>query len=587
MLNDYDVRDFSRIKRDIEEREYQEQVLKQIEHEEWLQEQYELSMRPHRPGFEKDYSFLMESGDDEDEKPEDNDDDKEDDDVDESDDNEDTDDNGSDDSESGDSDNDDLADFGNHGDDSLPNNEYDPKEVETLNNLAASEADAMNEYLDAARDSKVDVLQRLYADIANEERFHLEQLLFAKSELTGEKYVPRDKDVRKEYEELLELGMDEDSAMATAVDKVGISVKVENETTDDDVDELNKDMQKIAEDAEMLEQYVVQLELISHICEYADRTNDSKLINELNIYQESFIMEDIAGPSNMDKDLTRSSSPIKIAIDIFKAFLRLVHKIAVDSQRFSTQIRYRIRKTKAFVNKHGIGALFQNGVEMYTWNDKQNTLDLDGLAFYNNALWQLCQICVQLSKTQNQEMLQCAKNPQPFIVSNPNYNKKFGGPKPIVDMMKGLVLTKAKVLVNDNTTERLDKLFFGNVSEQNIDKPIKIDAANNNINLMTIMNNSNACIALTYACARIERYAQFSTKIAEGFGKMEGEPNGIYHTNNKLYKDLCTYMEIAGKYYTKMIKIVTNDINVCANIASGKVPNMETTNKDIDNQQTK
>lgn len=114
----------------------------------------------------------------------------------------------------------DITSFGT--DTSDIHNEYDPKEVDRLNTLIASENSAIGEYFTASKETNVDVLRRLYSDIGEEERFHSEQLIFAKSQLTGEKYIPRDPDVRKEYEELLAMGMDEETAMTTAVDRVGL-----------------------------------------------------------------------------------------------------------------------------------------------------------------------------------------------------------------------------------------------------------------------------------------------------------------------------------------------------------------------------
>ena len=113
-----------------------------------------------------------------------------------------------------------MTNFGN--DNSPQQNQYNPKEVERLNELIASENSAIGEYFQASKETNVDVLRRLFSDIGDEERFHVEQLLFAKSQITGERYVPRDPDIKKEYEELLSMGMDEESAMATAVDKVGL-----------------------------------------------------------------------------------------------------------------------------------------------------------------------------------------------------------------------------------------------------------------------------------------------------------------------------------------------------------------------------
>ena len=113
-----------------------------------------------------------------------------------------------------------LSGFGT--DNSPVQNQYNPKEIERLNELIASENSAIGEYFQGSKMTNIDILRRLYSDIGDEERFHVEQLLFAKSQITGEKYEPRDPDIKKEYEELLQLGMDEETAMNTAVDKVGL-----------------------------------------------------------------------------------------------------------------------------------------------------------------------------------------------------------------------------------------------------------------------------------------------------------------------------------------------------------------------------
>ena len=52
-----------------------------------------------------------------------------------------------------------LGQFGT--DTSEVQNDYDPKDVETLMKLMASEADALGEYLDAAKETNTDVLRRL------------------------------------------------------------------------------------------------------------------------------------------------------------------------------------------------------------------------------------------------------------------------------------------------------------------------------------------------------------------------------------------------------------------------------------------
>lgn len=474
---------------------------------------------------------------------------------------------GSDVDEDDNSDSDDLSDFGNNGGDELPNNEYDPTEVETLNNLMASEADAMNEYLDAARVSKVDVLQRLYADIANEERFHMEQLLFAKSELTGEKYVPRDKDVRKEYEELLELGMDEDSAMATAVDKVGIRVSVEA-----DNDEIKEDMKKLEDDVATLEMMMQQFEFVSYVCEYAERTNNAELLTEIDFIQESYFMEDITPREGLDKKYTKKWNPFKTLFDLIKSIVSTISKLAETSGKFMLNIKYRVDKTKEWVAKHGIGALFKNGVMLYSWNDSKNMIDINGLCYLCNATWRLCQLCCEYSKSQNKVLRQIASDQMPmFTISDQEYNKQFNNPQDIIKTLNNAIITKTKIVVNDNNKDYIEKIFFG----QNKNKDIVIDNTKP-YDISTLIDGVGIYVTFDYIVKRLNLFADRTKKCIEELAHLESEPNGIYHTNNELYNNIGKWMKVVGNQFAKLIKMVTNDMNRIIEIGSGNVPNVIT-----------
>ena len=475
---------------------------------------------------------------------------------------------GSDVDEDDDTDSDDLSDFGNNGGDELPNNEYDPHEVETLNNLMASEADAMNEYLDAARESKVDVLQRLYADIANEERFHMEQLIFAKSELTGEKYVPRDKDVRKEYEELLKLGMDEGSAMATAVDKVGISINMDAETSKD-VEKLNEDLKAVAEAFDLLDQFANQVELVAYVLEHAEMTGDDSLIEEVNVYTESFIMEDITATQNVDKKYRKSANPIKLVIQLFINFVKFISQLSKSSNQLMTQIRYRIGKTREWVEKHSLGELLGGeGVWLYTWNDKQNKLDVDQLAYFVNQIYYLTIYVAQYSKSNDPVIRDYLQLNAPFVISNSAYNVKPKGPQPIVQMLKQAVLTKTKVLVNDNTKDYIMKMFFPEKETENVNFK-----SNLQYDLGKLMSDGyDAYSIFSIAVARISLFSEKGEKLSEAIGKLESEPNGIFHNDQKTYHAIVDYMKTVAKNWIKISKVVSHDLQAITKIATGQLP---------------
>jgi len=237
-------------------------------------------------------------------------------------------------------------------------NDYDPKDVETLMKLMASEADALGEYLDAAKETNTDVLRRLYADIGNEERFHMEQLLFAKSELTGEKYVPKDPEVKKEYEELLEMGMDEETAMQTAVDKCHIRV-----TTDDDDMSFEDATKELESDIKNLQETFELIEITTNmILESSDRTEMNgtiSMILESTIFQEEF------GTAERTWNIATSINPFRLLGNLLGKAITFIFNTVNKFRKLFNKFRNRMNVASNFVKENGWAAIFQQGIHLY------------------------------------------------------------------------------------------------------------------------------------------------------------------------------------------------------------------------------
>ena len=197
-----------------------------------------------------------------------------------------------------------LSGFGT--DNSPVQNQYNPKEIERLNELIASENSAIGEYFQGSKMTNIDILRRLYSDIGDEERFHVEQLLFAKSQITGEKYEPRDPDIKKEYEELLQLGMDEETAMNTAVDKVGLmsnrpfAFSAQPST-----------MESLIEEIEDIQKQMYQEQLLYHLLQEYEASGiepsdefSMMLENFVNAFEtgSEMVMEAVEGGTDASKD---------------------------------------------------------------------------------------------------------------------------------------------------------------------------------------------------------------------------------------------------------------------------------------------
>ena len=283
----------------------------------------------------------------------------------------------------------DLGKFGT--DTSSVQNEYDPKEIEILMKLMASEADAMNEYMDGAKETNVDVLRRLYADIANEERFHMEQLLFAKSEITGEKYEPKDPDVKKEYEELLEMGMDEETAMQTAVDKCHIRGSISFEEKDDVMsdDEAMETIEDIQVAEMAIHGFISKFDNLISVME--SECSETDLDNAIHAFSESFVfMEGANTPNQQDLQGNWQKGPsgiIGVLQKTIQFVLRMFGQIIRKFGNLIQWIRSKMKKYKTIrdVNGHTWKALFKDGVSFYLINPKiqltpQNNYGIDPAA---------------------------------------------------------------------------------------------------------------------------------------------------------------------------------------------------------------
>ena len=453
-----------------------------------------------------------------------------------------------------------LSDFGMHGGDDLPNNQYDPEETSRLMGFVADKGKALSDYVEAAKVSKIDFLQRLYSDIADEERFHLEQLLFAHSEITGTKYEPHDPDIRKEYEELLALGMDEGSAMATAVDKFNLRPK-----TNGDID---KDLKDLNEQNAQLEQAVLYLDTVRLVYE----SGDEALIEKVqNLYvTEGFIQEDVSVTNNYV--YSKKMSPLRLIIGLFVSIGKIARKIYQTIRKFIEGGNHRLVKTVEFVKKHGIAELFKaTNVALYLWNDKTSSMDIDPILYYaNNCFW-LTKACARmcgLNKAQYGNMIM--SKDRLFV----NVNQRFRQIPPEVTCYRNITsldIIKSKVVVNQNNADRLANYFFAKGQyDDEIDKAYA-NGINFNVipasgfpinglgNFFTIINTSTMIL---------DSFSQVAQNFAGEVEGLQNTDHSVYYTKPKVYNNCIDYLAASAKATQKIINILVSDINSITTLES-------------------
>lgn len=436
----------------------------------------------------------------------------------------------------------DLSSFGM--DTSDVQNDFDQKDVDSLNKLIAAESEAINDYFDASKDTRNEDLRTLFSDIGHEERFHLEQLMYSKAKLTGEKYEPRDPKVKEEYEELINGGMDEDTAAYTAMDKASM-------LPDDDGDD--SDMEELEQESALICNMLYNNELLVSICEHCVSNDTITRDKNVAMFVEGYIMESIDNVSSAPKEMTKIKSPFSIlakGLGVAIAGLAKMSSIARDSMRRSNLKRAR---RKEWIQKHGITDLFKAGISLYLYNDKTSTMDFNTPCRYIDFLYRLTKA---IGETCGVQLTQAAKHksvPDPI---------KFTSVKEGMYKLSQVVFTKTKVVVTDANKTALQNEFFGyndnklNVAVTHGTDQVVRDSAN-------IYNRLDAMILI------IKQYAEISKAVLDQLSKLEGDVNSVYYKNRPVYNKAKDNMTEVIKKYNQFISATSHDLNQIMKLDNG------------------
>lgn len=409
-------------------------------------------------------------------------------------------------------------------------NEYDQKDLDYLNKLIASESSAVSEYFIGAKETKVPILSKVYTDIGDEERFHLEQLMYAKSQLTGEAYEPRDLDVKREYEELLELGMDSETAMATAIDKRSISA--------DNPDDEEDAAEEVGDAIETLEYACTAMDMYSIILETENSVNVHKCMK---VITEAYVFQEAVETNDSDaKVKIPYMNPFVLIGKLFKAIVTGLKKLTTKFRKWQEKSYRNSKRKKEWIKRHGIKALFESGIHLYFYDDARPDLDMQTV-FYQ-LIDRVDASLEVIGKTYG------ITTGGPVKLNRTWQPLQFATPAQAAKALKNINLTKTKVVVNDQTSAALERKFFGVTDE----KFTNLNGGKSSYNTYNIFDN-----CLTFANNFLENKVKAIMQAVEG---MANDTNSLYHKNPKAYKELCEYMKVTTETMDKIIKCVTNDL---------------------------
>lgn len=445
----------------------------------------------------------------------------------------------------------DLDSFGS--DTSDVQNEYDQKDVDALNKLIAAESEAINDYFDASKDTRNEDLRTLFSDIGHEERFHLEQLMYSKSILTGEKYEPRDPEVKKEYEELISNGMDEDEALSTAVEKHRI-------------DGGNIDLDEVEQEAAYIYDTLRNSEILTEYCCKAieqKRVKNALMSAETKFVVEAFIQESLENVSQASKKDVKIKSPIDILIKGLTLSVKGIIRMGEVTRDALHKNNLKNARRKEWIKKHGIVELFRSGVALYFWNDKSNVYDINLACRYVDMLY-------RLSKDIGAKCgVRLTQDAQRKPIENP---LKYSSIEDGINILRGVVLTKTKIVVNENNKDIIANTFFGYtpdkvgvaVTHGKDGKPVN-DSAN-------IYNRVDVALVLT------KDYSEVSNAVLSALKRLEGDTNSVFYKNRALFDKSVSQMEFVVKKYQEFVSCLAHDLKVMTKLDNGML--QETRNRD-------
>lgn len=444
----------------------------------------------------------------------------------------------------------DLNEFGKHGGPDVPNNQYNEKDVEILNKLISSESDAINDYFDATTNTVDTNLSRLYGDIGREERFHLEQLMYAKSLITGEKYEPKDPEVKKEYEELIGQGMDEDTAIITTMDKISVS---SNQPMSDE------EMAEAQEEVQQQESYLLQTQaLLDMVMEADTNTIFKKLFTEystrIDEYSQ-FYMEEVLNVNTAPKNMTEGSNPIAWIIKQLGNVIKFGMKLGSLVKEHMRRGRLRANKIKEWVKHNSIKAIFQKGYSFYMYDVKKG-FSKDDIEFFATVAWKTTDL---IGKACGINMTATNVTQLPTEKANGVQNIEQG-----LRYINGMQLMKTKVVITDANEDYIKEQLFGATPTSVAQTSYNVDQ-NGNYTTDVHFKSDNFYNNTMISLERIERAAQWTNQLAEHLQSMEGKP-GLYQSNHTLWQKSIKQLGILAKGFVKIITAINHDINTMLKI---------------------
>ena len=225
-------------------------------------------------------------------------------------------------------------------------------------------------------------------------------------------------------------------------------------------------------------------------------------------------------------------------------------KISKKSIRALTVKR---RNIADFIQKNGIKGLFAKGISLYFYDMKNpNNIDM--------APIQYCDFLYRLTMVIAKEVGYNMENLSFNILSGGLQRIQFKNIEQGLNIVKGITLTKTKIIVNDENEDQIAKLFFGYTKN-------KVGVIKEKENGYEIQHKSENIYTYYENISNIvENCSKNCQKFVEYMEKLDSDVNSVKYKDKNKYNQVLNSMKIVNKGFDIFIKALAHDMKTIMNM---------------------
>jgi hypothetical protein len=324
------------------------------------------------------------------------------------------------------------------------------------------------------------------------------------------------------------MGMDEETAMQTAVDKCHIRGSI----SDDDEDER----MELQADVETMEMTINMFnQLYDNVYTVMETGTPKEVDHAFEIFVEATYDATAASSAQSALSETKKFGPVQLIRTTLRFLVKTLMTIIRKFVSLCKRVHNRSREIKRFIRQYGFDAIFSSKTKLYFVNFNNPYLVDDSLI--SLLALSVDTVNASLRSVGFQEMQQPYKR-------NPRMNVG-GNVKRGIELLNGVQLVKSAMILPENEAdrERIMAAFFGYSDQKGPDG-----------------KSINTVNRMQWICDEWCRFMEYVDKITTQFDSLAQQQQSIYYTNKAKYDVAMKGLETVTKTCKAVVSAMQYDI---------------------------